>query len=135
MDTKQTITRIVLFVVIIGAIIAGMSLFVGRGNTSTKYDQFTQCLQDNGVKFYGAFWCPHCQDLKRDLGASVKKLEYIECSTPDGAAQTEVCKAANIQSYPTLEFKDGTRITGYTDSRDLVAIGAKANCALPTDEK
>ena len=27
----------------------------------TPYDTFAQCLSDAGTKFYGTFWCPHCQ--------------------------------------------------------------------------
>ncbi len=59
-------------------------------------------LSDEGVLFYGASWCPHCQEQKRLFGASVSRLPYIECS-PAGqnAPQSPSCDRAGIQSYPT----------------------------------
>ena len=57
-----------------------------------KYDTFAQCLKDQGATFYGAFWCPHCKDTKALFGSSVNLLPYVECSTPDGNGQLQVCK-------------------------------------------
>ena len=31
----------------------------------SPYDSFAQCLTDDGVKMYGAWWCPHCQSQKK----------------------------------------------------------------------
>ena len=56
-----------------------------------KYDDFAVCLKDKGATFYGAFWCPHCQAQKELFGRSEKLLPYVECSTPDGQAQLQVC--------------------------------------------
>jgi hypothetical protein len=39
------------------------------------------------------------------------KLPYVECSTPDAAGQTQACTDAKIESYPTWEFADGSRIS------------------------
>ena len=59
-------------------------------------------LTNVGAQFYGASWCPHCQEQKRLFGASASRLPYIECS-PAGrnAPQSPSCNAAGIQSYPT----------------------------------
>jgi uncharacterized membrane protein/glutaredoxin len=59
-------------------------------------------LTQKGVKFYGASWCPHCQDQKKLFGSAAKRLPYIECS-PDGQGtpQAPVCVAEKIESYPT----------------------------------
>ena len=78
-----------------------------------------QCLKDKGAVFYGAFWCPHCQKQKALFGDSVKYLPYVECSTPDGKNQTEVCKNNNITGYPTWKFKDGTELTGEVSFENL----------------
>ncbi len=69
-------------------------------------------LSDQGVLFYGASWCPHCQEQKRLFGASVSRLPYIECS-PAGqnAPQSPSCDRAGIQSYPTWVI-DGRAIVG-----------------------
>jgi len=59
-------------------------------------------LKREGVLFYGASWCPHCQEQKRLFGASASRLPYIECS-PAGpnTPQAPSCNSAGIQTYPT----------------------------------
>ena len=68
-------------------------------------------LTEKGVKFYGASWCPHCQDQKRIFGASAIRLPYVECS-PNGrnAPGAAVCGAVGIRTYPTWII-DGQWIT------------------------
>ncbi len=68
-------------------------------------------LTEKGVKFYGASWCPHCQDQKRIFGASAIRLPYVECS-PNGqnAPSAAVCGAVGIRTYPTWII-DGQWIT------------------------
>lgn len=95
--------------------------------TVTAYDTFAQCLTDAGAKFYGAYWCPHCQDQKKLLQNS-KKIPYIECSTPDGQAQVQVCIDAKITSYPTWVFADGSVGDGLQSIEVLVE---KTNCVAP----
>ena len=69
-------------------------------------------LTEEGVLFYGASWCPHCQEQKRLFGASASRLPYIECS-PAGpnAPQAPSCNIAGVQTYPTWVIK-GRRIVG-----------------------
>ena len=59
-------------------------------------------LTQEGVLFYGASWCPQCQEQKRLFGASASRLPYIECS-PAGpnTPQAPSCSRAGVQSYPT----------------------------------
>ena len=59
-------------------------------------------LTDVDAKFYGAYWCPHCQQQKLEFGASASRLPYIECS-PNGqrGAPATSCLADNIRNYPT----------------------------------
>ncbi len=105
-------------------------LVVNSAADSGKYDSFTQCLTDKDVKMYGAFWCPRCQDQKKIFGSSVNKLNYIECSLPDRSAQTEICIAAGIQSYPTWEFADGSRAQGELTFEEL---SLRSGCELPAE--
>lgn len=93
-----------------------------------KYDDFATCLKDNGAKFYGAFWCPHCQSQKTLFGKSASLLPYVECSTPNAQSQTQVCIDKKIMSYPTWEFSDGSVINGELDFQTL---SQKTNCELP----
>jgi len=129
-DKKKNIVRVLVFAVIILAIVIVMSMLAGGANTSTKYDTFAQCLSEKKTKFYGAFWCQHCQAQKKMFGGSVKHLPYIECSTPDGKGQTQQCIDEKIQGYPTWEFADGSRMSGKVS---FEILSEKSGCALPTD--
>jgi thiol-disulfide isomerase/thioredoxin len=107
------------------AIVAGLVMW--NTNRPGQYDSFAECLKDNGAKFYGAFWCPHCQSQKREFGRSERLLSYIECSTPDGRGQTIECKEKGIQSYPTWIFANGEKITGEIP---LATLAEKTGCQL-----
>jgi len=62
------------------------------------------------VKFYGAQWCPHCQDQKNLFGVAAKRLPYVECSPGGyGTPQAPICDQMQIKSYPTWMIK-GKRI-------------------------
>lgn len=91
-------------------------------------DSFATCLKDKGVLFYGAFWCSHCKAQKALFGNSVSKLPYVECSTPDGGSQLQVCTDKNVTSYPTWVFPNGDRLTGEISLADL---SQKSSCELP----
>lgn len=134
-------TRI--FFIVIGAIVLigiGAAIFsskksgnIGEGGLETLSPKaaFAQCLTDKGATFYGAFWCPHCQAQKKLFGTqAVKKLNYVECSTPDGKAQNQVCKDAGIKSYPTWRFADDTTQTG---ELTFAQLAEKTGCTAPTE--
>ena len=91
----------------------------------TSHDELAKCLTANKVKFYGAWWCPHCADQKELFGNSMRYVNYVECSTPDGKDTTEICKEADIKSYPTWVFADGSRKTGEIP---LETLAASAGC-------
>jgi uncharacterized membrane protein len=74
--------------------------------TRTPADSVAHALADHlkqsGVRFFGASWCPHCADQKRIFGDAANRLPYIECSPEgQGTPQAPVCRAENIESYPT----------------------------------
>ncbi len=76
-------------------------------------------LTDTGAKFYGASWCPRCQEQKALFKASVKRLPYVECSSGGrGSVRTAPCVANNIRSYPTWIIDD-QRYTGLQTPRAL----------------
>ena len=108
-------------------------IFVGFGLWNKTqlgaYDAFAQCLTEQGAMFYGAFWCPHCQEQKAMFGRSKDKLPYTECSAPNGQDQLDVCKEAGIKGYPTWVFKDGSRLSG---PQQLSALAEKTGCVLPS---
>jgi thiol-disulfide isomerase/thioredoxin len=91
-------------------------------------DGFVQCIKSKGIIFYGAYWCPHCQATKAMFGSSAKELPYVECSTPDGQGQTQVCIDKKVQEYPTWILADGSRISG---QRTLGELATSFSCPLP----
>lgn len=88
-----------------------------------EVDALAQCLTNNGVKMYGAYWCPHCQTQKKGFGRSWKFINYIECSLPSGNGQTKECDDAKITGYPTWENKDGQRLSGEQSMSALAELG------------
>ena len=78
-------------------------------------------LADTGAKFYGAYWCPRCQEQKAVFEASAKRLPYVECSSGGrGSPLTKPCAAEKIKSYPTWVIKD-QRYTGLQTPRSLAS--------------
>lgn len=108
--------------------IIGVIFVINQGNTPGKYDDFAKCLDEKGAVFYGAFWCPHCQNQKAMFGRSAKYLPYVECSTPDGKGQLPVCTEKNIEGYPEWRFADGSTQSGEVS---LEALAENTSCVLP----
>ncbi|SKB12660.1 conserved membrane hypothetical protein [Planktothrix sp. PCC 11201] len=62
-------------------------------------------LTQIGAKEYGAYWCPHCYDQKQLFGKEAFAIiNYIECTTDGKNSQTQLCKKAGIQGFPTWEI-------------------------------
>lgn len=123
--TKSKIIWSVLGVLFLAGII--WLVFI-QPNQPGKYDGFASCLKDKGAVFYGAFWCPHCQNQKAEFGNSARLLPYVECSNPDGQSQTQVCIDKGIKSYPTWVFADGSTEYGEVP---LDTLAKKTGCVLP----
>ena len=79
-------------------------------------------LSARGAIFYGAYWCPHCQQQKAMFAASVDRLPYVEC-TPDGrhGAVSLACRDANIADYPTWIINK-RRIGGAITPQELARL-------------
>ena len=133
MKISSTHILIGIGVLAIGLIATGKYLEQKKSEVATgTYTQFATCLADKGAKFYGAFWCPHCQEQKRLFGRSVSKLPYIECSMPDAKTQTQVCIDQKITGYPTWIFADGSRTEKVLE---LSELADKTSCELPKATK
>ena len=106
-------------------------LFVGflvyQDSRPGALDGFARCLSEKGAKFYGAFWCSHCQDQKEMFGNSERLLPYVECSTADGQGTTVECQRDGITAYPTWIFAGGERVTGVLSPEQL---SEKTGCLL-----
>jgi uncharacterized membrane protein len=104
------------------------------GGFSTPEDPVARALADHltktGARFYGASWCPHCQQQKRSFGSAAARLPYIECSPQgtQGSPQAQVCREAKIESYPTWVI-NGERIEQLLTLKEL---GDKSGFKAPT---
>ena len=113
----------VIFVVIL--LTVAFLIFKPEPEGPGSLDAFAQCLTEKGWTMYGAYWCPHCAAQKEMLGDGWKKIDYIECSLPEKAGQTEFCREQGIAIYPTWEFGDGSRAEG---ELTLEELGQRSGC-------
>ena len=95
-----------------------------------KYNDFAKCVSEKGAVFYGAFWCPHCQRVKKSFGDAFEFINYVECDPRDEKGQPEVCQAEEIDKYLTIRFEDGSELVG---EPTLAQIAAKTGCQLPEE--
>ena len=79
-------------------------------------------LHDSGARFYGAYWCPACQEQKALFTASADRLPYVEC-TPEGRSGPRAveCLTHDIQEYPTWII-DGQRHGGVVSIERLARV-------------
>src|SRR3989344_7448512 len=108
-------------------LVAGIVWLIMAPTKPGKLDDFASCLAEKGAIFYGAFWCSHCQNQKALFGNSAKLLNYVECSTPNGRGQEQICIDKKIEGYPTWEYADGSRESG---ELTLEHLAEKSGCVL-----
>jgi hypothetical protein len=125
---KQRTNQFIIGIIVLGVIGIGGYFVSSIANQPGELDAFAQCLEEKGATFYGAFWCPHCQNQKALFGSSQKHLPYVECSNPDGRSQNETCNEAGIEGYPTWQFADGSRQSGEVP---LEVLAERSGCELP----
>ncbi len=109
-------------------LLVSLIIFSSCQRTSPETIAFTKCLTEKDARMFGAYWCPHCQKQKSLFGGAARELKYIECSLPGGQEQTEICKRAGIESYPTWEFASGKRLMGELSFDQLAA---ETGCTAP----
>lgn len=103
-------------------------IFLAGCSNSASQTELAKCLTEKGTKMYGAYWCPHCANQKSMFGNSFQYVTYVECSLPERAGVTEICKEQKIQRYPTWEFPDGSRLETV---QALETLAEKSGCEFP----
>jgi len=111
--------------------IGGLVWLVKTPGKPGKLDAFASCIKESGTTYYGAFWCPNCKNQEALFGRSAHLLPRVECSTPDGRGQLQVCQEADIKGYPTWEFADGERESG---TLSLEYLSEATGCPLPEND-
>lgn len=114
----------VIFAIIVVAVIYVGLISFGPGPVG-KYDTFAKCLSDKKLTMYGAYWCPHCQNQKKEFGTSFDYVPYVECTQ-----QVDACKAAGVVGYPTWIDASGKKYEGEQKLEKLAEI---SGCTLQED--
>lgn len=130
MSSKMVIILGVVSLLLLGFVGVNITGFFAK--SSKNLDSFAECLTNNNVTMFGAYWCPHCREQKKLFGDSWRLVNYVECSLPGGASQTKECREAGITSYPTWQFGDeNNRVTGFLSLEELSKL---TGCSLNEGE-
>jgi glutaredoxin len=79
-------------------------------------------LTAKGIKFYGAYWCEHCQQQKALFGAkAAAQLTYVECDANGENSQRQLCKDMKIKYFPTWVI-DGKYFNGTKDLKEIATL-------------
>jgi glutaredoxin len=91
-------------------------------------DDFAKCITAKNTSFYGASWCPHCQNQKDMFGSSLQYVQYVECAVEgQPQVQTKECTAAGISGYPTWVI-NGKQ---YPGEQTIEGLAKLTGCAAP----
>jgi hypothetical protein len=126
MRIPKTLIATTLALILVGG---GGFLWWRNATTPGKYDDFARCLGEKGLKFYGAYWCPHCTAQKKRFGKSAKYLPYVECAIPGSSKLAPECEAIGIKGFPTWIGPGDKRTDGESELTDLAE---RSGCALPS---
>ncbi len=154
---KNKTTQIIVSTIVVILVVVALGILLNKPKAIGKYGPLAQCITDSGTKFYGAFWCSHCQNQKALFGGAKDLLPYVECALPleeqkladieiqkakaegrlkEGEnpetigikTRQDICKEKDIKSFPTWIFTDSSILTGEVS---LETLALKTSCVLP----
>ena len=101
----------------------GEADLIGEGEDAADLVAFAKYLSDTGFTFYGADWCPHCNDQKALFQDGAKHLPFVEVTNGDRSSN-QIGIDEQITQYPTWDFGYGraNRVQGVMT---LAALEAK----------
>lgn len=82
---------------------------------------FAKALDDAGVKFFGAAWCPHCTEQKELFEDGGQFLPFFEVTNPDRTLN-QLGIDEEITSFPTWELPNKTRYEEVFTPEELSAL-------------
>ncbi len=103
---------------------------VAEGEPADDLVAFAKALAATTTKFYGADWCPFCNQQKALFQDGAQYLPFVEVTNADRTANS-VATQNNITTYPTWVFPDGSRLEGV---QTLATIAQKSGVAIPKSE-
>ena len=98
---------------------------VGEGEDAQNLVEFAKALQQAGVRFFGADWCPVCNEQKKLFEDGSQFLPFIEMTNPD-RTRNATAISEGITQYPTWEFSGGQRVTGLQTLQQLSTLSGVA---------
>ena len=98
---------------------------VGEGEDSQNLVEFAKALQQAGVRFFGADWCPVCNEQKKLFEDGAQFLPFIEMTNPD-RTRNATAISEGVTQYPTWEFSGGQRVTGLQTLQQLSTLSGVA---------
>lgn len=110
---------------LIAALVGSLIVVVLIANISlaadNQYDNFAQCLTDNGTTMYGTSWCSYCNKQKDLFGGSFDKVDFVDCDK-----DKETCDLNGVKGYPTWKINGET----YSGQQSLERLSQISGCEL-----
>jgi len=115
------------------ALMSYVSWIAGSEPKSGKdYSPIAQCLTEQGVFMYSAYWCPSCAKVKRDFGEAFKHIAYVECDARGENAEAERCVARQIRRTPTwIQEQDGNEVKRIEGALSPEKLAETFGCPIP----
>ncbi len=93
------------------------------GDVVAEEGDLIGCLEQNGVRIYGAEWCPACSRLAESLGGyDVVDPIWVECTDEQQRCQQEM----HGSGVPEIQINGQL----YQGSRDPEAIAEEVGCSI-----
>ena len=112
-------------VLIVGVIIFAVARPTGQvtatGQGGGNFDEFAECITEQGAIFYGTEWCGFCQQQKAMFGASMDYVNFIDCDQ-----NRNTCMSEGIQGYPTWKINGQL----YSGVQQMSRLSELTGCAL-----
>jgi len=94
----------------------------GMGREDPQLQALATHLDEEGARYYGASWCPACQEQEDLFGASSDRLPFVECHPRGrGGLMASACVSAGIESFPTWII-NGERHEGILTPEELAQL-------------
>ena len=107
---------------------AGIVYFVlalaGAFQGGGEYDDFAQCLTDEGMVMYGTDWCSACNSQKEMFGESFDFIEFVNCDF-----HKDECNELGVTGYPTWMLNDEQ--AGNRGSKAFDELAQLSGCSEP----
>jgi uncharacterized membrane protein len=120
---------------VIAAFLAFITYSLQTGTIpSGQYDEFAQCIYDEGFRMYGSATCVFCARQRALFGDSVEYIREIECDPRNPDNESERCIAKNVERTPTwiVEDQEGNDIKRFDPGvLSLETLSAESGCVLP----